>query len=45
MAQGFFVGRPVPQDVIRRRLDAQVRGEIWAGEEETLAPVLRRLQA
>jgi diguanylate cyclase (GGDEF)-like protein len=45
MAQGFFVGRPVPQEVISRRLHAQMRGEAWTGEDVTLQPVLRRLQA
>jgi EAL domain-containing protein (putative c-di-GMP-specific phosphodiesterase class I) len=45
MAQGFFVGRPVPQDVIRTRLAAQGRGEAWAGEDQNFQPVLKRLQA
>ena len=45
MAQGFFVGRPVPQEVIKRRLDAQERGEEWTGEDNTFRPTLRRLQA
>ena len=45
MAQGFFVGRPVPRDVIQRRLDAQGRGDQWSGDDNNLQPVLRRLQA
>jgi diguanylate cyclase (GGDEF)-like protein len=45
MAQGFFVGRPVPQAVIKRRLDAQGRGEEWTGENDTFRPTLKRLQA
>jgi diguanylate cyclase (GGDEF)-like protein len=45
MAQGFFVGRPVPEPIIRRRLEAQSRGLEWEGEDETFRPALRRLQA
>ena len=36
-AQGFFIGRPVPESVIRRRLAAEARGESWIGEEEVAA--------
>jgi diguanylate cyclase (GGDEF)-like protein len=43
-AQGFFLGRPVPESVIRRRLDMQGRGEEWL-EEEPAPEGLRRLQA
>ncbi len=32
-AQGFYLGRPVPEAAIRRRLEAQVRGEPWVGRE------------
>lgn len=28
-AQGFYLGRPAPRDVIGRRLEAQQRGEVW----------------
>jgi diguanylate cyclase (GGDEF)-like protein len=49
-AQGFYLGRPIPEAAIRRRLEAQARGEEWLGEEEVAveAPppaALRRLQA
>lgn len=48
-AQGFFLGRPVPEAVIRRRLEGQERGEGWDGDESSASPaageVLRRLQA
>jgi diguanylate cyclase (GGDEF)-like protein len=44
-AQGFFLGRPVPESVIRRRLDAQGRGEDWAEVEAAESGSLRRLQA
>ena len=36
-AQGFFIGRPVSESVIRRRLAAEARGERWIGEEEEAA--------
>ena len=45
MAQGFFVGRPMPEAIIRRRLEAQGRGEDWTGEDQSFGPALRRLQA
>ena len=37
-AQGFYLGRPAPRDVIGRRLAAQERGERWTGKEGTEAP-------
>ncbi|HEX8572833.1 MAG TPA: EAL domain-containing protein [Allosphingosinicella sp.] len=43
-AQGFFLGRPVPESVINRRLEAQGRGEEWL-EEDPSADGFRRLQA
>jgi diguanylate cyclase (GGDEF)-like protein len=43
-AQGFFLGRPVPESVINRRLEMQGRGEEWL-EEDPLPGSLRRLQA
>jgi diguanylate cyclase (GGDEF)-like protein len=44
-AQGFYLGRPVPEAVIRRRLEAQRRGEEWIEEGTADAPAMRRLQA
>ncbi|WP_167737503.1 putative bifunctional diguanylate cyclase/phosphodiesterase [Sphingomonas parva] len=35
-AQGFYLGRPSREDVIRRRLEAQAKGEIWSAEVEVL---------
>jgi diguanylate cyclase (GGDEF)-like protein len=43
-AQGFFLGRPVPESVINRRLEMQGRGEAW-NEEDPAPGSLRRLQA
>jgi diguanylate cyclase (GGDEF)-like protein len=43
-AQGFYLGRPMPQAAIARLLEAQARGESWSGEAEADASV-RRLQA
>jgi diguanylate cyclase (GGDEF)-like protein len=43
-AQGFFLGRPVPESVINRRLEMQGRGEEWL-EEDPAPGSLRRLQA
>jgi len=43
-AQGFFLGRPVPESVINRRLELQGRGEEWT-EEDPEPGSLRRLQA
>jgi diguanylate cyclase (GGDEF)-like protein len=43
-AQGFFLGRPVPESVINRRLEAQGRGEEWT-EADPAPGSLRRLQA
>ena len=45
-AQGFFLGRPMPEAEIHDRLQAQGRGEDWsAGVGTDLPPLLRRLQA
>jgi diguanylate cyclase (GGDEF)-like protein len=44
-AQGFFLGRPVPQSVINRRLELQGRGIEWTEEDEIPADNVRRLQA
>jgi diguanylate cyclase (GGDEF)-like protein len=43
-AQGFFLGRPVPESVINRRLEMQGRGEAWL-EADPAPGSLRRLQA
>jgi diguanylate cyclase (GGDEF)-like protein len=43
-AQGFFLGRPVPESVISRRLEMQGRGEEWL-EADPEPGSLRRLQA
>ena len=43
-AQGFFLGRPVPESVIRRRLETEARGEEWL-EADPAPGSLRRLQA
>jgi diguanylate cyclase (GGDEF)-like protein len=43
-AQGFFLGRPVPESVIRRRLETEARGEEWL-EADPTPESLRRLQA
>jgi diguanylate cyclase (GGDEF)-like protein len=43
-AQGFFLGRPVPESVINRRLEMQGRGEEWL-EADPEPGSLRRLQA
>jgi diguanylate cyclase (GGDEF)-like protein len=40
-AQGFYLGRPAPKDVIGRRLEAQQRGEIWTGKSGPEIPPLR----
>jgi diguanylate cyclase (GGDEF)-like protein len=45
-AQGFFLGRPMPEAEIYARLSAQGRGEDWsAGAGADLPPLLKRLQA
>jgi len=45
-AQGFFLGRPMPEAEIHDRLQAQGRGEDWsAGVGTDLPPLLKRLQA
>ena len=41
-AQGFYLGRPAPQDVIARRLEAQQRGEIWTVKGDPAFPRSRR---
>ncbi|HEX9964122.1 MAG TPA: EAL domain-containing protein [Allosphingosinicella sp.] len=43
-AQGFYLGRPMPESVINRRLEMQGRGEEWL-EEDAAAATLKRLQA
>jgi diguanylate cyclase (GGDEF)-like protein len=43
-AQGFYLGRPVPEAEIRRRIEAQEAGEPWM-EPGPEADSLRRLQA
>lgn len=43
-AQGFFLGRPVPESVINRRLDVEARGGEWL-EEDPAPDNVRRLQA
>ena len=35
-AQGFYLGRAVPEDAISHRLEAQARGEGWTTEAELL---------
>jgi len=40
-AQGFFLGRPAPKDVIGRRLEAQQRGELWTGKGGAEIPAFR----
>ena len=32
-AQGFYIGRAQPEEVVRRRLHAQARGEPWVADE------------
>jgi EAL domain-containing protein (putative c-di-GMP-specific phosphodiesterase class I) len=45
-AQGFYIGRPVPADVIARRLKAESLGEPWDIEAEGLEPeAFKRLEA
>jgi diguanylate cyclase (GGDEF)-like protein len=44
-AQGFFLGRPMPESVINRRLEMQGRGLDWTEEEPPAADNVRRLQA
>jgi diguanylate cyclase (GGDEF)-like protein len=41
-AQGFFLGKPVPESVISRRLEAQRRGEEWTEEDPEVEPLRRR---
>jgi diguanylate cyclase (GGDEF)-like protein len=44
-AQGFFLGRPVPEEVIRRRLAVEARGETWTEKDPPVPAGLSRLQA
>jgi diguanylate cyclase (GGDEF)-like protein len=44
-AQGFFLGRPVPESVINRRLELQGRGIEWTEEDAPAVDNVRRLQA
>jgi diguanylate cyclase (GGDEF)-like protein len=44
-AQGFFLGRPVPEEVIRRRLAAEARGETWTEADPPLPTSVVRLRA
>ncbi|MFN3388221.1 MAG: putative bifunctional diguanylate cyclase/phosphodiesterase [Allosphingosinicella sp.] len=46
-AQGFYLGRPVSEEAIGRRLAAQARGEVWSGDDAVdISPTnVRRLQA
>jgi diguanylate cyclase (GGDEF)-like protein len=44
-AQGFFLGRPAPEKVIRARLAAQERGEEWLEEDFVEPAAIRRLRA
>jgi diguanylate cyclase (GGDEF)-like protein len=44
-AQGFFLGRPMPESVINRRLELQGRGIEWTEEDAPVADNVRRLQA
>jgi EAL domain-containing protein (putative c-di-GMP-specific phosphodiesterase class I) len=43
-AQGFYLGRPMPQAAIARLLDAQARGESWDAEADA-DPSIRLRQA
>jgi diguanylate cyclase (GGDEF)-like protein len=43
-AQGFYLGRPAPSDVIGRRLEAQQRGEVWTGKGGSEAPALKAVR-
>jgi diguanylate cyclase (GGDEF)-like protein len=44
-AQGFFLGRPVPEAVIRRRIEAQQSGEPWLEDDTSEESELRRRRA
>jgi diguanylate cyclase (GGDEF)-like protein len=44
-AQGFFLGRPAPEAVIRARLAAQERDEEWLEEDFVEPAAIRRLRA
>jgi diguanylate cyclase (GGDEF)-like protein len=43
-AQGFYLGRPAPKDVIARRLEAQERGEVWTSPKGPSIPALRAVK-
>ena len=42
-AQGFFLGRPVPRDVIAGQLAAQENGEVWVPKRGGAMPALKAL--
>jgi diguanylate cyclase (GGDEF)-like protein len=44
-AQGFYLGRPMPEAEIAARLEAQAAGETWRIEDPTEPPLIRRLKA
>ncbi|MFL6856345.1 MAG: putative bifunctional diguanylate cyclase/phosphodiesterase [Allosphingosinicella sp.] len=44
-AQGFYLGRPMPEAEIAARLEAQAGGETWRIEDPTEPPLIRRLKA
>jgi diguanylate cyclase (GGDEF)-like protein len=44
-AQGFFLGRPMTESVISRRLEMQGRGVEWTEADEPAVDNVRRLQA
>jgi diguanylate cyclase (GGDEF)-like protein len=43
-AQGFYLGRPAPRDVIARRLEAQQRGEVWTVKGDPAVPSLKAVK-
>jgi diguanylate cyclase (GGDEF)-like protein len=44
-AQGFYLGRPMPEAEIAARLEAQAHGETWRVEDPSEPPLIRRLRA
>jgi diguanylate cyclase (GGDEF)-like protein len=44
-AQGFYLGRPMPEAEIAARLEAQAAGDTWRIEDPTEPPLIRRLKA
>jgi diguanylate cyclase (GGDEF)-like protein len=44
-AQGFYLGRPMPEAEIAARLEAQAAGETWRTEDPSEPPLIRRLKA